>query len=124
MQESPSLHVLPFAAKPSDGQDAELPVQFSATSHWPAAVRQTVDDGLNAFAGQVVDEPVQVAARSHTPAAPRHCAPAFPAACWHAIAVPLHVSVVQGLPSSVQAVPLAFFASDGHAADEPVQVSA
>jgi hypothetical protein len=34
------------------------------------------------------------------------------------------LSVVQVFPSSVQAVPLDFLASVGHAADEPVQLSA
>jgi len=120
---SPSLQVLPFAAKVSDGQDAALPVQFSATSHWPAAVRQTVDDGLNEFAGHVDDEPVHVAATSQTSAAARHCVPALPAACWHATAVPLHVSVVHGLPSSVQAVPFASLASAGQFAEFPGQFS-
>ncbi len=38
--------------------------------------------------------------------------------------LPLHVSVVQTLPSSVQAVPAALTASAGHVALEPVQLSA
>jgi hypothetical protein len=38
--------------------------------------------------------------------------------------LPSHWSVVHGLPSSVHAVPLAFFTSAGHAVLEPVQLSA
>src|SRR5689334_7180399 len=42
------------------------------------------------------------------PADERHTAPALPAGCWHALALPdpSQVSVVHGLPSSVHAVPL------------------
>src|SRR5207248_1417340 len=51
----------------------------------------------------------QLSARSQSPAAARHTVPAFPAGCVHAGAptVPLHTSVVHGLPSSVQPVPTA-----------------
>src|SRR6185369_15421557 len=44
--------------------------------------------------------------------------------CWHPLFDPSHRSSVHGLPSSVHEVPLAFFASAGHVALEPVQVSA
>src|SRR5207247_10799139 len=75
---------------------------------------------------QAVLEPWQVAARSLSPAAARPTVPAFPAGCVQAGApeVPLHTSVVQTLPSSVQAVPAALTASAGHVALEPVQLSA
>src|SRR5439155_1594845 len=36
------VEVVADEAKPSAGQAPEVPVQFSATSHWPAEVRQTV----------------------------------------------------------------------------------
>src|SRR5438093_931703 len=60
------------------------------------------------------------------PAEARQTMPALPAACTHAGApdAPLHRSVVQTLPSSVHAVPLALTASAGHAAEAPVQLSA
>src|SRR5439155_9137139 len=52
-------------------------------------------------------------------------APAFPAGCWQVLLVPSHWSKVQGFPSEVQAVPLAFLTSvAGQVALEPVQVSA
>src|SRR5439155_22569836 len=74
--------------------------------------------------GQVELAPVQVSARSHSAAAARQTAPALPAGCWQSTLVPLHWSRVQALPSSVQAVPLAFRGpSAGHVALEPVQVS-
>src|SRR5439155_556057 len=61
---------------------------------------------------------------SHAPAAARHTAPALPAGCWQVACVPSQVSVVQGLLSSVQAVPLAFFASAGQLGPLPGQLSA
>src|SRR5439155_1629682 len=52
-------------------------------------------------------------------------APAFPAGCWQVLLVPSHWSKVQGFPSEVEAVPLAFLTSvAGQVALEPVQVSA
>src|SRR3989454_1249898 len=68
--------------------------------------------------------PGQVSATSHSFAAARHTTPAFPAGCVHAALVPLHTSVVQGSPSSVQAVPLGWKASVGQVVLVPVQVSA
>ena len=64
----PSLQAVPSATKPSAGQVAELPVQLSATSHWPADDRQTVLVGKNESAGQVAELPVQLSATSQTPA--------------------------------------------------------
>src|SRR5206468_6925094 len=58
------------------------------------------------------------------PAAGRHTVPAFPAGCWQSLPLPSHSSRLHGLPSSVQAVPLAFFVSAGQAARDPVQNSA
>ena len=36
------VQVVDDEAKPSVGHAPEVPVQFSATSHWPAEARQTV----------------------------------------------------------------------------------
>jgi len=69
-------------AKPSAGHAADVPVQVSATSHWPAESRHTV------------------------PALPAGCVHAG------APAVPLHTSVVHGLSSSVQLVPAGSTVSD------------
>ena len=110
--------------KPSAGQVAEPPVQFSATSQEPADALHTVDEGANPSAGQVALVPVQVSATSQKPADARQTVPAFPTGCWQVTALPSHWSCVQGLPSSVQAVPLAFFVSAGQLAEVPVQVSA
>src|SRR5437016_10893447 len=68
--------------------------------------------------------PGQVSATSHSFTAARHTTPAFPAGCVHAALVPLHTSVVQGSPSSVQAVPLGWKTSVGQVVLVPVQVSA
>src|SRR5438046_10209196 len=74
--------------------------------------------------GQVLLVPVQFSSTSQTPAAARQTAPALPAGCWQASLEPSHVSVVQGLPSSVHAVPDAVFASAGHAGPVPGPFSA
>src|SRR5438034_534211 len=125
------------------------PGQVSATSHSPAAARHTapplpgkcwqlvlvpsqglvsavqaVPDAFLASVGQVVLDPVQVSATSHSPAPARQTVAALPAGCWQLVLVPSHWSRVQGLPSSVQAVPLAFRGpSAGHVELEPVHVS-
>jgi len=108
----------------SAGHAALVPVQLSARSQVPAAARQTVVDGLKVFVGQLVLVPVHVSARSQSPADDLHTVPALPAACWQVTLVPLQVSVLHGLPSSVQAVPFPLTASAGHVALEPVQFSA
>ena len=61
----------------------------------------------------MMNAPGQVSATSQGPAEARHTVPALPAAWLHA--PPLHVSVVQGLPSSVQPVPFGWKASGGQA---------
>ena len=62
------VHDTPFALIMSAGHAALDPVQFSATSHGPAAARQTVDDDAKPFAGQLGPVPVQFSAGSHGPA--------------------------------------------------------
>src|SRR5439155_13567498 len=68
----------------------------------------------------------QLTPPSHTPAAAGHPVPAVPGASGRAGApmVPLHMSLVQTLPSSVQVVPAVLTASTGQVALEPVQLSA
>src|SRR5437016_13205195 len=68
--------------------------------------------------------PGQVPATSHSFTAARHTAPAFPAGCVQVALVPLHTSVVQGSPSSVQAVLLGWKALVGQMVLVPVQLSA
>src|SRR5437773_3271910 len=99
--------------KPSAGHAALDPVQFSATAQGPAEGRQTVLEDWKPWAGQVALVPVHVSATSQGPAEARHSVPALPAGWLHAPA--LQVSVVQGLPSSVQPVPFGWKASDGQA---------
>src|SRR5207253_9559878 len=100
----------------SAGPLLAAPPLRSATSQGPAAGRHSAV--LFASAGQATLVPVQASATSHAPAAGRHTVPAWPAGCWHASLLPSHWSSVHGLPSSLQAVPLACFASAGHAALE------
>ena len=104
---------VPAGARASGGQVPPEPGQLSAGSQAPADGRQVVVAGSKASAGHAVLEPVQLSVTSQTPAAPRQVAPALPAGCWQELFTPSHWSRLQGLPSAVQAVPLAFFASAG-----------
>src|SRR5439155_930995 len=99
--------------KASAGHAALDPVQVSATSHAPADARQTVLEAWKPSAGPAARDPAPLPATSQGPAEGRHTVPALPAAWLHAPA--LHVSVVQGLPSSVQPVPFGWKASGGQA---------
>src|SRR5207249_7304507 len=83
-----------------------VPLQMSVVQGLPSSV-QAAPAGLTASAGQVVLAPVQVSARSHSLTVARHTVPAWPAGCVQRglLVLPLQVSVVQTLPSSVQAVP-------------------
>src|SRR5439155_553823 len=119
-----SVQAVPLAFFASAGQSGPLPGHLSAMSHSPAAARQTTFEGWKSSAGQLLPTPSQVSTASQAPAAGRHTAPAFPAGCWQSSPLPSHSSRLHGLPSSVQAVPLAFFVSAGQAALDPVQNSA
>jgi hypothetical protein len=129
------------------------PVQVSCGSHTPVEARQIVPPfpagcwqvpleplhwsrvqgllslvhvvplGLMTSAGQDVLDPVQVSCGSHTPVEARQVVPALPAGCWQAALEPSHWSRVQGLLSSVHAVPLGLMTSAGQDVLEPVQVS-
>src|SRR5207244_3604807 len=91
-----------------------VPLQRSVVQTLPSSVH-AVPDAFTVSFGQVELEPVQSSALSHSLAAARHVVPELPGACTQAGApdVPLHRSVVQTLPSSVQAVPDAFTVSAG-----------
>src|SRR5207249_4886102 len=117
-----SSQAVPSGSNPSVGQRSVIPSQLSATSHAPAFGRQT--PVFLPSGGQLALVPEQCSASSHSPAAARHGAPAFPAGCWQALRLPSQVSVVHALPSSVQAVPAALFASAGQSGPFPGQLSA
>jgi hypothetical protein len=99
-----SVQAVPLAVFESAGQPLPTPSQYSAGSHSPADPRQS--ELSFASKGHTADDPVQVSAGSQAPPDARHVAPTLPAGCWQAAEEPLHVSVVQGLPSSGHAVPL------------------
>jgi hypothetical protein len=63
--------VAPDGRQTSAGQTPDDPVQASATSHTPAALRQSAVAGANESAGQAADAPVQASATSHTPVGAR-----------------------------------------------------
>ncbi|HXJ62927.1 MAG TPA: hypothetical protein VNN79_04155 [Actinomycetota bacterium] len=97
---------------------------------WQVSVRvqalpseQLVPSGCRTSAGHALELPVQVSGASHWDTAARQTVPPFPAGCWQATFAPSHWSRVQTLPSLVQAVPLAFFASAGQVGDVPGQTS-
>ena len=60
------VQVVVIEANASAGQAPEVPVQLSATSHWPVEPRQTVVGGLKAST-QVSLVPLQWSASSQTP---------------------------------------------------------
>src|SRR5206468_2303037 len=99
-----------------------LPLHVSVVQGLPSSV-QADPAALTALAGQVVLDPVQVSARSHSLTVARHTVPAWPAGCVQRglLVLPLQVSVVQTLPSSVQAVP-ADLTVVGQVVLAPVQV--
>src|SRR5947199_295651 len=90
------------------GQVVLVPVQISATSHSPAAARQTAP-ALPAGCWQVVLVPSHWSRVQGLPSSVQ-VAPAFPAGCWQAWLVPSHWSRGTGLVAAVRAVPLAFLA--------------
>jgi hypothetical protein len=89
-----SVHPVPLGFFWSAGQAPAVPVQLSATSHSPAAERQTLVDGRRMSAGHTGLTPVQFSAGSQMP--------------------------VDGRQGTVEGAK----ASAGHAALEPVQFSA
>src|SRR5437773_1269827 len=104
---------------------ASVPLHTSAVQGLPSSVQDVVL-GWKRSVGQPVLVPVQVSATSHPLTAARQTVVVLVfSGCWQATLVPSHWSSVQGLPSSVHAVPLAFRApvSAGHVALVPVQVS-
>src|SRR5207249_35116 len=121
-----SVQAVPLATFASAEQLALFPGQKSSRSHSPTDARQSVSEDWNASFGHVELLPVHVSATSQTPAVARQAVPALPG-LWAQRGlppVPLQTSVVQTLPSSVQAVPDAFTVSFGHVELEPVQSSA
>src|SRR5581483_11185724 len=70
------VHDAPAASKASAGQLAEAPAHVSATSHGPAAARQTVPMAANRSAGHAALAPLQLSALSQGPALGRHTVPA------------------------------------------------
>src|SRR5438034_749839 len=106
-----------------------VPARMTASAgqvvQWLPSAVQADPAALTASAGQVVLAPVQVSARSHSLTVARHTVPAWPAGCVQRglPTVPLQVSVVQGLPSSVQADPADLTVLAGLVLVHPVQAS-
>jgi len=112
--------------KTSAGHAAPLPVQFSARSQMPAALRQTVLVGANALPGQFADEPVQFSAGSHTPAELRHTVElGWRASPGQPSFVPSQFSAMSHTPADGRhGVLVGAFASVGHPVFVPSHVSA
>src|SRR5262245_24197501 len=83
------------------GQAAPEPVQVSAASHTPAALRQTVLEATKLSAGHVLLPPVHVSATSHTPAAARHTAVLF-ASAGQAAPDPVQLSARSHTPAALR----------------------
>src|SRR5207247_5445577 len=95
-------------------QTTLVPSHLSSVQGLPSS-GHAVPDELTASAGQVALEPVHVSAGSHASVEARQVVPALPAGCWQATFAPSHLSRVQTLPSSVQAVPFVLTALAGQA---------
>jgi len=117
---------VPAGVTTSAGQITLVPSQTSPGSHRSEdPARQTKVLGCTPSAGQVALLPVHVSAASQASVAARQTAPALPTGCWQSTLVPLQVSLVQGLPSLVHAVPLVRLPSAGQVCPAvPVQLSA
>ena len=114
------------ARKPSAGQAAAAPVQFSAESQTPADARQTVLAARKPSVGQATAEPSHVSATSQTPAEARHTVP-LPAtpSLGQAALEPEHVSATSHTPADArQTVVAGWKLSPGQAFSAPSQVSA
>ncbi len=72
----PPVQTVPVDAKASVGQVASIPVQASATSHWPAAARHTKPAARRPSAGHAAVVPMHASATSPVPLAGfgQHCA--------------------------------------------------
>ena len=86
------------------GHELLVPVQLSATSQTPTALRHGVKINANWSTGQLVNTPVQASCTSHALTALRQTVPPLPAGCAHE-PKPLHWSSVHGLLSDEQEVP-------------------
>ena len=105
--------------------EAAEPVQFSATSHTPPALRQVTVLAWKLSAGQAAVLPVQLSATSHTPAAPRHSVPeGSKLSAGQAAPAPVQFSAVSQMPALPRhSTVLSANASVGHSAPLPSQVS-
>jgi hypothetical protein len=111
-------------AKPSPGQLALDPVQFSAVSQTPTVLRHTTELFLKAFAGQLSVVPSQFSVRSQKPAAARHGVldDAFRSAGQLGF-VPSHVSTTSQTPAEARQVAPALPAGCVQVSSTPLQTS-
>src|SRR3989442_424924 len=110
---------VPAATSASGGQSLPMPSQSSATSHPPAAGRQTAV--LFASAGQPALAPSQPSARSQPPAAARHGVPAATkASAGQSSPTPSQLSSTSQMPAAGRQTAV-LFASAGQAALDPSQ---
>jgi hypothetical protein len=109
------------SSTPSGGPPTHVPFAHrSAVVHALPSLHE-VPFGAFKSPGQLAETPLQVSAGSQVPVDARQIVPALPAECWHVRLEPLHLSVVQALPSSVHAVP---FALGEHVPASPVKLHA
>jgi len=81
------------------GQLGPEPVQFSATSHTPAALRQTLELGRKPSPGQLALFPGHVSAASHTPADDRQVVPVWKPSAGQMSLAPVQFSAVSQIPA-------------------------
>ena len=99
-------------------------MQFSATSHTPAAARHMVEEARKESAGHAFEEPSQVSALSQTPAMARH---AVPADCFesagHVVLAPVQTSAASQTSAAARHAVPAFPAACWQLLLEPSQRS-
>src|SRR5204863_41038 len=132
-QESPFAEPVQLAVatlKPSAGQALAVPVQLSATSHWPAESRQVVVAGRNTSTHAVALAPLQWSAPSSSQESPfaepvQLAVATLKPSAGQALVVPVQLSATSHWPADSLHVVVAGWNTSTHAvALAPLQWSA
>jgi cytoskeletal protein RodZ len=115
----------PLEANPSVGQTTELPVQDSATSQAPLAMRQTTPEPATRSAGHEGELPSHISIASQTSARPRQTVPPPTTMSAPQVSAPLHVSATSQPPGTAARQTVLALAGvlAGHAGPVPVQLA-
>ena len=119
------MQLVDAEAKPFAGHAPDVPVQVSATSHWPADARHvTVAAWYTSTHALLVPVQWSAGSSSHTPLCelPMQCVVAdWKASAGHVPDVPVHVSATSHCPAEARQVTLAALYASTHVLLLPVQ---